>query len=192
MATDFYAQHVFKTLNSQLDKVRAIYDMGYGWEVWAQVELSLEQRATLTDPNSAHGALWEFKRESKVYDGTGDKCDFLMSYKRQGETGLDYHFVELKCLRKDKLSDFISAVRADIKKVKNAKPLPDWTQQAAYIGGWVMAVTVNPNNDSRVNPAMEQLAKEEGIQWTGRGTDSVIGAWTWTRTLLDQRTVDMV
>lgn len=199
MASAFWNNIAFSCLGPQEQKVLDIFDMGLGWEVWTQLELALGCKKEYTSGRMASSLdSWTFDREKQVYKGTALKCDFLSSFKANTLGPKEHHhFVELKCLRKNKLSDFIAAVRKDIEKVKAAVPRDDWTQNADYVGGWVMAITVNPNFSPEIGDRMEKLAADEGISWIDRRgfpvTDvhthlntgnSRITVWTWTHTFI--------
>ncbi|KAK7223380.1 hypothetical protein V2G26_011383 [Clonostachys chloroleuca] len=184
----------FACFNPQASKIVGVFHMGLSWDIWAQVELGLACKRE-SDRNRGKDAtvLSEFTRQKRVYDGSNGRCDFLASYTMtQGSLRLHY-FMDLKCLQKNKLPDFLNAVSLDIDKVKATTPLKEWADSVAYVGGHVMAISVSPVSDNRVERKMLQLAESKGITWEGsegrglplgeEGTDRVI-LWTWSWTFI--------
>lgn len=186
MADDFYTQHIRKTLSPMENKVVEIYNMGYGWESWAQVELALEMRATITKPGYADITTPKFMREKTVY--TNQRCDFATEYCTLDGKKICY-FAELKCLSRGYTTNgFAELVADDYRKVKEAKLKDNYTRGVDYLGGWVVAITVDPERTGGIDNVMRKLAKDEGFEWLNNWeyspSNPVIKAWTWTKTLV--------
>lgn len=179
--SNFFAQHFIRALGPQSAKVHEIFAMDLGWEVWAQIELGLEMKRAVNS-GLAEFELGQFKREVMVYQGTEQRCDFLL------EMGLAHvrhlHFVELKCLcGRETAASFIGRLRQDFEKVKTAEPERSWVGQARYVTGWVAAITVDRARDGKIDGKMNQLGLEQAIQWNCANVtqDGVIKVWTWSK-----------
>lgn len=163
------------------------------------MELEAECKREYTAGKIASSIVsWRFERGKKVYKGIALKCDFLSTCKANTLRPKEHRqFVELKCLRENRLSNFIAAIRKDIEKVKATVLQDEWTRNADYVGGWVMAITISLNFNSEVVDRMEKLAADEGISWNDpRGFpvadvpthlemgNSRSAAWIWTYTFI--------
>lgn len=136
MAEDFLSRHVRVTLSFMQDKILDIYDMGCGWEVWAQVELALEERQALSKPQSNYTTP-NFERERSVYRRSRKRCDFVTEFSTK-DGKKHRHFVEFKCLNKANTPDaFANLVKKDYDKIMGAKVKKKWSKDVHYLAGWV-------------------------------------------------------
>lgn len=182
----FFTEHIVRTLGGQSQKVFAIFDMSLGWEVWAQIELALDMKHSRDHGGRAELEFGRFEREKMVYEGTVQRCDFLLEMSLAHVRHL--HFVELKCLSKgEAISAFAARVGKDFDKVKTAEPRKEWVGQARAVTGWVIAITVDPARDGRVDDGLNQLAVAKGIQWNYANVtrDGILKVWTWKKTFYE-------
>ena len=182
------------TLRAQTDKVYQIFHTVGGWEVWAQIEIAIEVARREEIPSVPPGIIASTVREKMVYANKEEdlrRCDFLQKVDLGPNDPLGdndprphIYFMEMKCLSKGKLSEFITEVRKDIVKVRDAKPLEEWRTSAFATNGVVMPITVNPELDPRVDERMKQLESELDIQWVRVPItdDGRILVWAWGRT----------
>jgi hypothetical protein len=172
MALPWIVEVAMSRFSPKIDQISEIFGLGLGWEVWTQTEIAhqvveLEKLGQSNPYNpTRHVSGSTFAREKQIYKNTAKKCDFLISVAFDGDGGKrSNYFIELKCLRKDKLSAFIDHVSKDIDKVKNGTPIDELFDNASNVFGYMMAITVNPDGNPMIFEKMHQLARGHGIDW---------------------------
>lgn len=186
-----FKNYTVAALAPQERKVSAIYGMSLGWEVWAQIELGLEMARALRNSGRAEMQFGRFQREFVAYNATPpQRADFML------ETSLAHvrhlHFGELKCLiGREAATSFTARVTQDINKVKGARPNANWVgtgrDAARAVTGHVIAITVDPERNLRIDAEMNRLAQQQGIRWDMApiSADGVtIKVWVWSRRLV--------
>ncbi|CAG9971408.1 unnamed protein product [Clonostachys byssicola] len=192
MSSEGWQITVFDALAPQTEKVVKIFEMGLGWELWAQAELGIQRISEKTENDEQEDRSWrtECSRERKVYAGTNQRCDFLTSYKLLSDYQPSKYlreFLELKCLIRGDFRGFQT-------KVRNMAILSEWERDSEYVCGTVLAITVHIVGEEDIFvDEMKNLALNNGIQWQFKNEPTHIGdyigdhrvsrilAWVWTR-----------
>lgn len=150
------------------------------------MELALEMRRTITSPLWANLTTPNFTREQTVY--INKRCDFATEFSTADGNKYCY-FAELKCLSQGyTINGFANLVAEDYQKVKTAELRVAHTKGLHYLGGWMVAITVDPERTGIIDNVMRKLAQDQGFEWVNNWeystNDPVIKAWTWTKTMI--------
>lgn len=146
-----FTGNILRILREQHERIREKFDMGMGWEKWAQPELGLEMERTVDRLRGEGMELSPFQREVPVYGGASSRCicDFMLEDARVDVGQL--HIGELKCLIKtEPTANFVERLAEDVRKVFYGYWKKEYLTRAQVITAWVFAITVT-----------EDLAKDE-------------------------------
>lgn len=185
-----FTGNILFILREKHERIREKFDMGLGWEKWAQPELGLEMERTVDRLRGEGMELSPFQREVPVYGGASSRCisDFMLEDAR---VDVDQLYIgELKCLIKtESTANFVARLAEDVRKIFYGDWKEEYLAQARAVTAWVFAITVTEDlsKDEEFHRAM--LSKMDyigGSDWTpgvsNISPDGAIKLWSWSVT----------
>lgn len=179
-----------RTFSKNIGKLIRAHEEFGGWEKWAQMEIALANRPGAEyrpDEILDYGLRSDLyvkdaggKRERAVY-ADGKICDWLIELGRFDSDQRIYLVVEMKCMMKNQLADFIRAVDEDITKVKRTQLKEPW--RSTISDCCVAAITVDEQLTGEPAVRMKELAGNRSIFWSCcrlSPRDDRVVMWTWT------------
>ncbi|KIK55835.1 hypothetical protein GYMLUDRAFT_87501 [Collybiopsis luxurians FD-317 M1] len=153
--------------NANASKLGEAYQLKGGWEGWTQVELALYLKRAYGQ--QFPGSVVTVTREDKVYNGTNERSDLLLTTRTGGR--LFTNMIELKCESIANSAAFPGEVAADCTKIDTGGIKAQYRPCTA----WVVAFSIS-RDVGHLQVGGKALVRYRTIQaggtqitmWTGR------------------------
>lgn len=185
-----FTENILFILREQHEKIREKFDMGMGWEKWAQAELGLEMERTVERLRGGGMELYPFQREVPVYGGANLRCvcDFMLEDARADVRQL--HIGELKCLIKtESTADFVARLLESVREIFYGDVKEEYLIRAKATTAWVFAITVTKDLARDAEFQRKMLLEMDYIgasDWrsgvSNISPDGAIKLWAWSVT----------